>query len=151
MTTIQNLTPKYSHSFNLTGKRFYINYCSILANKSLSRNRWYSLSSISTLVPPYSGSKTLSPTFTARGTKSPFYDKKKIIRQFDNGFYPNLTYICSRSWSNCNDCAFQNFLLSLLGNNNSTSCFSQGLGPFDQNTIEHWDKSFQCACLKKQY
>ncbi|CAH0584133.1 unnamed protein product [Chrysodeixis includens] len=38
-----------------------------------SRNRWYSFSSFSmaTLVPPYSGRRTLSPTLTNTGTKSP--------------------------------------------------------------------------------
>ena len=132
----------------------YINYCSILANKSLSRKRWYSLSSISTLVPPYSGSKTLSPTFTARGTRSPLWSLHKqheIITRINLDMQESLTYICSRSWSNCNDRAFQNFLLSLLRNNNSTSSFSHGFGPFDQNTIEHGDKSFQCTCLQHNY
>ena len=42
-----------------------------LATMSDSRNRVYSLLSISSLVPPYSGSRTVSPTWMDIGTTSP--------------------------------------------------------------------------------
>lgn len=38
----------------------------------------YTLSSISILVPPYSGNKTLSPSFTLGGIWSPFYKKENF-------------------------------------------------------------------------
>ena len=43
-------------------------YYSHLARISASLKMKYSLSSISTLVPPYSGNKTLSPAVTLTGT-----------------------------------------------------------------------------------
>lgn len=67
---------------------------SILAKMSVSLKRWNSLfSSKTTLVPPYSGNRTLSPTFTAGGIWSPFCKIKIKELNFINFKYVTKIHI----------------------------------------------------------
>ena len=55
-----------------------------------------------TLVPPNSGSKTLSPSFTLGEIKSPFWNNKAFIRKSwitDRNEDFLKKYLCARKWS----------------------------------------------------
>jgi hypothetical protein len=117
---------------------------STLAMMSVSRNKKYSFwSASSTLVPPNSGSKTWSPTFTPIGMFSPAYKKRRLCKFSISCALLCHPYLISRSWSDGNDCALENFRLCLLWNDDSTGGLCQCFSSLDENAVEQWEE-FLC-------
>lgn len=82
------------HEVLLNGKTRPWSIKSKTTIKSLIRQkRYHTLSSKVTLVPPYSGRRTFSPTFTLTGCKFPFCQEK---HQQSSWLYYKMKKTCSR-------------------------------------------------------
>lgn len=139
------------HEVLLNGKTRPWSIKSKTTIKSLIRQkRYHTLSSKVTLVPPYSGRRTFSPTFTLTGCKFPFCQEK---HQQSSWLYykmkktcsrPSNTLSCSdlvdRSGPDCQHCGLQHFALRLLRQHDAALGYRLRRETFHQHAVEQWQE-----------
>ena len=83
----------------------------------------------------------------------------RIVLQFNNNMLQHLTndnnrrsitYICSGSWADSDNCGRLNFGLCFLWNQNTAFRLRLSGHSFNQHTVEQGDKTFETTSLKKK-
>lgn len=106
------------------------------------------LSSISTFVPPYSGSRTLSPTLTVVGITSPFCREEKCNTEWVLGAQ---IYLIPRAGAYSNNRAFQNFLGGLLGYDDASFRLRDDFKLLYEDAVEEWGEFLRNRSLKTRF